>query len=312
MSRQRHNFLHVSKMEIDCLSCYAGKIILDIDGNAACENCGVEVPPLEYQEMLAVSANNPENNKGLSYTSYRKKHLAKVGLLVDTIKNDLQFSDGICQDVKYLYKKAYSQGYPCRTGNGKRDGRHFYLTECVGACIYLASLSRGKRYVEVYDRKRKNITPKQVQNELNRVKQIVLPRYKRHVEASRIERCARLMVKELGLQIRIPDSPPTIDHTAQRILNQQCSAIESAIVDIADNLGVTKSVSKALSMFESKVRRNKEIIFVNGHKRKPDVVAGAFIYLAAKKTNEKVTLKSIKKIGCINHESLQKILANLS
>jgi hypothetical protein len=86
MLRQRHNFLHVSKMEIDCLICNGGKIILDIEGNAACENCGVEVPPMEYQEMFAVSANNPDNNKVLSYTSNRKKHLAKVDLLVDTIK----------------------------------------------------------------------------------------------------------------------------------------------------------------------------------------------------------------------------------
>jgi transcription initiation factor TFIIIB Brf1 subunit/transcription initiation factor TFIIB len=118
------------------------------------------------------------------------------------------------------------------------------------------------------------------------------------------------MVKELGLQIRIPDSPPSIDHNAQRILNQQCSAIESAIVDIADNLGVKKCVSKALSMFESSIKRKKIIgVTVNGHKRKPEVVAGAFIYLASKKTGEKVTMNSIKKVAGINHESLQKILA---
>ncbi len=312
MSRQRHNFLHVSKMEIDCLSCYGGKIILDIEGNAACENCGVEIPPLEYQEMLAVSANNSVNNKALPHTSNRKKHLAKVDLLVDTIKNDLQLSDGICQDVKYLYNKAYSQGYPCRSGNGKRHGRHFYLTECVGACIYLAALSRGKKYQDFHDRSKRNIiTPKQIQTELNKVKQIVLPTYKRQVEASRIERCARLMVKELGLQITIPDSPIPVDYKAHNIHNQQCNAIESAIVDIADKLRVKKCVSKALTMFESSVRRKKIDITVNGHKRKPEVVAGAFIYLASKKTGEKVTLKSIKKVTGINHESLQKILAKL-
>jgi transcription initiation factor TFIIIB Brf1 subunit/transcription initiation factor TFIIB len=296
-------------MEIDCLSCYGGKIILDIEGNAACENCGVEVPPMEYQAMFAVSANNPDNSKALSYTSYRKKHLAKVDLLVDTIKNDLQLNDGICQDAKYLYNKAYSQGYPCRTGNGERDGRHFYLTECVGACIYLAALSRGKKYQDFHDRKKRSITTEQVQNTLNKLIQIVLPRYKRQVERSRIERCARLMVKELGLQIIIPDSPIPIYYNAQHIRNQQRNHIESAIVDIADNLGVTKCVSKALSMFESSIRRKKIIdVTVNGHKRKPEVVAGAFIYLAAKRTGEKVTLKSIKKVAHINHESLQKIL----
>ena len=309
MLRQRHNFSFVSQMEIDCLSCYSGKIILDIEGNAACENCGVEVPPLEYQEMLAVSANNLDNNRALSYTSYRKKHLAKVDLLVDTIKNNLQLSDGICQDVKYLYNKSYSQGYPRRTGNGKRDGRHFYLTECVGACIYLAALSRGKKYQEFHDRKKRSITTERVQNELNRVKLIILPRYKRQVEPSRIERCARLMVKELGLQITIPDSPIPIDYNTQHIRNQQRNAIESAIVDISDNLGVKKCVSKALSTFESSIRRKKEIIIVNGHKRKPEVVAGAFIYLASKKTGEKVTLKRIKKAAGINHESLQKTFA---
>jgi transcription initiation factor TFIIIB Brf1 subunit/transcription initiation factor TFIIB len=295
-------------MELDCQSCYGGKIILDIEGNAACENCGVEVPPLEYQEMLTVSANNPDNYKALSYKSYRKKHLAKVDLLIDTIKNDLQLSDGICQDVKYLYNKAYRQGYPRRTGNGKRDGRHFYLTECVGACIYLAALSRGKKYMSFNNGKKRNITAEQVQNQLNRVKQIVLPRYKRQVEATRIERCARLMVEELGLQITIPDSPIPIDYNAQHIRNQQCNDIESAIVDLADNLGVKKCVSKALSMFESRMKRNKKVIAVDGHRRKPDVVAGAFIYLASKKTHEKVTLKSIKEVATINHESLQKIL----
>jgi transcription initiation factor TFIIIB Brf1 subunit/transcription initiation factor TFIIB len=62
-------------------------------------------------------------------------------------------------------------------------------------------------------------------------------------------------------------------------------------------------------MFEYSTRKKKIIdVVVNGHKRKPEVVAGAFIYLAAKKTSEKVTLKSIKKVGCINHESLQKVL----
>ena len=196
-----------------------------------------------------------------------------------------------------------------RLGHGRtRTKRHFYLTECVGACIYLAALSRGKKYVDFHDRKKRSITTKQVQTELNKVKQIVLPRYKRQVEASRIERCARLMVKELGLQITIPDSPIPIDYNAQHIRNQQCNDIESAIVDIADKLGVKKCVSKALSMFESSIRRNKEVIIVNGHKRKPDVVAGAFIYLASKKTHEKVTLKSIKEVAGINHESLQKIL----
>ena len=70
--------------------------------------------------------------------------------------------------------------------------------------------------MDFHDGKKRSITPKQVQNELNRVKQIILPRYKRQVEASRIERCARLMVKELGLQITIPDSPVPIDHNAQQ------------------------------------------------------------------------------------------------
>ena len=165
--------------------------------------------------------------------------------------------------------------------------------------------------MDFHDRKKRSITTKQVQTELNKVKQIVLPRYKRQVEASRIERCARLMVKELGLQIVVSDSPIPIDFNAQHIRNQQCNAIESAIVDIADDLGLKKSVSKALNMFESSVRRKKIDITVKGHNRKPEVVAGFFIYLASKKTGEKVTLKSIKKVAGINHESLQKIFANL-
>src|SRR5437879_6381138 len=178
MSRQRHNFLHVSKMEIDCLSCYGGKFILDLEGNAACENCGVEVPPLEYQEMLAIETTS--NKELLSQTSH-KKHIINVNLLIDNIKDELGLNDDICHEIKYLYDKAYRHGYPRRLGHG-RTKTHFYITECVGACIYLAALSRGKRYVDFYDRKRKNITTKQVQNELNRVKQIVLPRNKRHVE----------------------------------------------------------------------------------------------------------------------------------
>ena len=83
-------------------------------------------------------------------------------------------------------------------------------------------------------------------------------------------------------------------------------------MDVADNLGLKKCVSKALGMFEYSIRRNKEIIIVNGHKRKPDVVAGVFIYLASRKTGEKVTLKSIKKVAGINHESLQKVLRLLT
>ena len=300
MLRQRHNILFASKMEIDCLSCYSGKIILDIEGNAACENCGAEVSPLEYQEMLAAEAISTK-----ALPQYHKKHLAKVDLLVSNIKNELQLNNGICQEIKYLYDKAYRKGYPRRFGNGTRTKRHFYITECVGACIYLAALERGKKYIGFNDRRKRNITTDQIQNELNKIKQIVLPRHKRQVDANRIERCARLMVKELGLQIIVPDSPIAIDFNAQHVRNQQCSDIESAIVDMADDLGVKKCVSKALSMFESSIKKNN----VNGHKRKAEVVAGAFIYLASKKTGENVTLKSIKKVAGINHESLQKIFA---
>ena len=37
-----------------------------------------------------------------------------------TIKHELQLNDRICEEVKYLYKKAYSKGYPRRLGNGSR------------------------------------------------------------------------------------------------------------------------------------------------------------------------------------------------
>ncbi len=166
--------------------------------------------------------------------------------------------------------------------------------------------------MDFHDRKKRSITTNQVQTELNKVKQIVLPRHKRQVDANRIERCARLMVKELGLQITIPDSPIPIDYNTQHIRNQQRNDIESAIVDIADNLGLNKCVAKAISMFKSRIRKNKEILIVNGHKRKPVVVAGVFIYMASKKTGEKVTLKNIKNVVGINHESLQKILRLLT
>jgi len=293
---------------LDCPNCSGGRLVVDIEGKTTCENCGAEVPPDQYQEMIAAVSTN--NNKPLP-PSDRKKHLAKVDLLVDNIKNDLALSDGICQEIKYLYDKAYRKGYPRRLGDGTRTKRHFYLTECVGACIYLAALERGKKYRDFYDRKKKNITPMQIQNELNRIKKIVLPRYKRVVEPSRIERCARLMVKELGLQMTIPPAPVTVNHNAIMIHNQQRNAIKYAIIDIADKLGVKKCVSKSLSMLESSVRKNNKIIIVNGHKRKSEVVAGAFIYLASKKTGEKVTLKRIKRTAGINHESLQKIFTEL-
>jgi transcription initiation factor TFIIIB Brf1 subunit/transcription initiation factor TFIIB len=297
-------------MEIDCLSCSSGILILDEEGKVACENCGVEVPPEKYQEMLALEASNHGSKERLSQTSH-KKHLVKVNLLVNNIKDELGLNDDICTEIKYLYDKAYRQGYPRRLGYG-RTKKHFYIIECAGACVYLACIERGKKYQDFHDRKKRNITIKQIQTELNRIKQIVLPRYKRQLETYRIERCARLMAKELGLQITIPDSPVPVNHSTQKIHNQQSNAIESAIVDIADILGVKKSVSKALSMFEYSIRRKKTIdVAVNGHKRKSEVVAGAFIYLASKKTGEKVTLKSIKKVAGINHESLQKIFAKL-
>jgi transcription initiation factor TFIIIB Brf1 subunit/transcription initiation factor TFIIB len=279
------------------------------EGLIVCNNCGVEVPLVQYQEMLAIEAVNDGSKERLSQTSH-KKQLFKVNLLVNNIKDELGLNDDICTEIKYLYDKAYRQGYPRRLGYG-RTKKHFYITECAGACVYLACMERGKKYQDFHDRKKRNITIKQIQTELNRIKQIVLPRYKRHLETYRIERCARLMVKELGLQITIPDSPISIDYDAQHIRNQQCNDIESAIVDIADNLGLNKCVAKAISMFESRIRKNKEILIVNGHKRKPVVVAGAFIYLASKKTGEKVTLKNIKNVVGINHESLQKIFAKL-
>jgi transcription initiation factor TFIIIB Brf1 subunit/transcription initiation factor TFIIB len=293
---------------IDCFICSGRRIIVDEEGKIACNGCGIEIPPKEYEEMIAVEGALSSN---MSRSLHRKKHLAKVDLLINNIKDELQLNDGICYDIKYFYDKAYRRGYPRRTGNGERDGRHFYLTECVGACIYLAALSRGKKYQDFHDRKKRSITTEQVQNTLNKLIQIVLPRYKRQVVQSRIERCARLMVKELGLQITIPDSPIPIDYNAQHIRNQQRNDIESAIVDMADNLGVKKCVSKALSMFESRNKKNKEIIIVNGHNRKPEVVAGAFIYLASKKKGEKITLKRIKRAAGINHESLQKIFTEL-
>jgi hypothetical protein len=101
----------------------------------------VEVPPVQYQEMLAIEAVNDGSQEKLSQTSH-KKQLFKVNLLVNNIKDELGLNDGICTEIKYLYDKAYRHGYPRRTGNGRtRTKRHFYITECVGACIYLAAHS---------------------------------------------------------------------------------------------------------------------------------------------------------------------------
>ena len=123
-------------MEIDCLSCSSGILILDEEEKVACENCGVEVPPEKYQEMLAIEASNDGSKERLSQTSH-KKHLVKVNLLINNVKDELQLNDSICEEIKYLYEKAFRKGYPRRLGHG-RTKRHFYLTECVGACVYLA------------------------------------------------------------------------------------------------------------------------------------------------------------------------------
>jgi hypothetical protein len=68
-------------MEIDCLSCSSGILILDEEEKVACENCGVEVPPGKYQEMLAIEASNDGSKERLSQTSH-KMQLFKVNLLV--------------------------------------------------------------------------------------------------------------------------------------------------------------------------------------------------------------------------------------
>ena len=115
--------------------------------------------------MLVLEVSNHGSKERLSQTPH-KKHLVKVNLLIKNVKDELQLNDSICEEIKYLYEKAFSKGYPRRLGHGKTK-RHFYLTECVGACIYLVPISRGKKYVDFHDRKKRSITTKQVQNQLN-------------------------------------------------------------------------------------------------------------------------------------------------
>jgi transcription initiation factor TFIIIB Brf1 subunit/transcription initiation factor TFIIB len=264
--------------------------------------------------MFAVAAANRTTINGrLSNQSSRDKHFKKVHLLIDHIKDELQLNESICQQIKFLYIKAYKQGYPRRLGTG-RNIKHFYLTECIGACIYVAALQKRKKYRTskvTWDKKgrpiyeTRRITAEQIKTELNKVKQIVLPEYK-EIKTGRIERCAKLMAEEFGLQITIPNPSITFDRDAYVIRKKQLNAIESSIADICQKLNVNKSLSAALKLFESSIRRKKIGLTVNGHLRKPEMVASVFVDLACRKNGEKIKLDRLRKVAGVGRESFFK------
>lgn len=300
-------------MKIDCLRCFGGKYISIEEGLIICDNCGVEIPLHEYEEMLAANATILSQSR--PFNRNKDKHLTKVQILVNNIKDELELNDSLCNEIVYLYTKAYREGYPCRSGIG-RNGKHYFLTECLGASIYIAALAKGKKYKTselVWDKDKKgrqryeyrNITFEQIQNVLNKV----IPRYgyKPIKSTSRIERCARLMVKELDLKMKLPPIQ-VIDYKAKVNRKILIDKIKFAIVDITDKLQVKpKVVTKALSMFESSIRRQIIDTDVHGHKRKPKMVAAAFIDLACRQTKEKVRQDQLRQVAGVGRESFFKI-----
>src|SRR5438093_7442248 len=144
----------------------------------------------------------------------KEKHFRKALSLLNYVRNDIQLTDDMYELAYNYYQKAYTSGYPRRHRIGALNSmvqNHFYTTECMAACIYIAALEKGKKY-EIQDpfkRKReyRNITAKDIQKALNQV--ILNTEYKTQITYRRIETCARLIVNELGLKVKIPETPIT-------------------------------------------------------------------------------------------------------
>jgi transcription initiation factor TFIIIB Brf1 subunit/transcription initiation factor TFIIB len=161
------------------------------------------------------------------------------------------------------------------------------------------------------------ITPERIQNELNSlIKGTQLNKYYRHeITSERIERCARLIVKECGLSIKIPDLPKPFVYKGsdKELIFRYRKKFTQVIYDMAVELGLGRYLDKAFNMFDYRLRKiGIDLIATNGHERKPSVVAAAFVYLASKKTGKKITFRAVQKaVGC-GTKSLQKTLELLN
>jgi len=249
----------------------------------------------------------------------KEKHFRKAHAFLNYLKNNLQLTDDMHEMAYDYYKKAYAYGFPRRQRVGALKSKvqdHFYVTECTAACIYVAALERGKKY-EIQDpfkRKReyRNITAKDIQKALNQV--ILNTEYKTMVISRRIETCARLIVNELGLKVKVPETTITNYDKLKReiVLRYRIkNEIKMAMSDIHDKLRV-RCFNRALDMLEYYIKKKKIDVSVRGQARKPEVVASAFIYLACKKTKENITLKRLKEATGVNHESLQKVFKDIN
>lgn len=181
--------------------------------------------------------------KGVEYPipTPREKHFRKALDLLNHVKSELQLTNVINEIAFDYYKKAYSHGFPRRRELKTKD--HFYVTECISGCIYVAALEKGKKYEiqNPFERKReyRNITAKDIQKVINQV--ILNTEYKTRIKSGRIEVCAKLMVDKLGLNVEIPETP-IINYDKlkreialrYRIKNQ----IKMAMSDIHDKLRV--------------------------------------------------------------------------
>jgi transcription initiation factor TFIIIB Brf1 subunit/transcription initiation factor TFIIB len=289
-------------------SCNHPRTITDEnEGEIICSECGAVVDRVIDAPIIIRRRKNRERVDYRIQTP-KEKHFIKAEDLLYSVKDHLDLTNGLYDMAYDYYKRAYALGLPCR---GKVKTRHhFYTTECMAACIYIATLEKGKKYKILTGLEKKQyrtITTKDVQRALNDV--ILNTEYKTQITSRRIEQCARVMVNEFRLK-DIPETPPIINRQELERKHQIKNQIKSAMSDIHDKLGM-KCFDRALGMLEYYIKSKNFHVIVKGQTRKPEVVAAAFIYLACKKTKEKTTLQRLKEATEVNHESLQKVFKDL-
>lgn len=306
----------------DCIENYDEDINT---GERTCRICWRVLSNIEIEERVLLER---------EFNTPTIKQMNKAELLITYIKDKLDLNDSICEEIKRIYIKAFKRGIPRRPGEAGK-GRRFYLTECVAACLYIALLPTRKkyydvrgfmRYEELSDPNEKRqyrrgssiprfeyITPERIEKALNSlIKATQLNRYYRHeITSERIERCARLIVKEYGLQVKIPHIPKPFVYKGsdKESFYRYRQKFTKAIDDITVKLGPGKYLDKAFNKFDYRLTKiGIDLIASNGHERKPSVVAAAFVYLASKKTGKKITFRAVQKaVGC-GTKSLQKTL----
>ncbi len=184
----------------------------------------------------------------------------KAERLLEFANEKLGLNDSICERIAYLFKKAYDYGFPRRRqrqGLHFKATKHFYIIECLCACIYIACTELRKRHTKYTKRrygfrsKRKAIPiiSQAIHRELNGVPIGIRENNKNIIRSHKqIKECAKLMNEVFDLKIKKFPSLPIDNNISETTKVDQ---IELLMIDISDKLKLSRECyDKAWNMFK--------------------------------------------------------------